>query len=172
MNGRVSRLTSVVVLASLALLASGCRKLSLGPSQNHAAEIERITQIDIEWVKAAQTRSVDAWMSFYAPDAVVLPPNEKTADTPAAIRSSIGELLGLKDLAIDWKATKVSVSDAGDMAWLYGTYTLQGKDPMSGTLIADNGKIAEIWHLQSDGSWKCVLDTWSSDLPVLIPDKK
>ncbi|SEG20204.1 Ketosteroid isomerase homolog [Bryocella elongata] len=176
MNGRLPQRFASVMLPglavyALALLSSGCNKPASVASPDHSADLVRLTQMDADWVKAAQTHSVDAWMAFYAPNAVVLPPNEKTADTPAEIRAAIGELMATKDLAIDWKATKTVVSDAGDMAWIYGTYTLEGKDA-AGVPISDNGKMAEVWQKQGDGAWKCVLDTWSSDLPVLVPDKK
>lgn len=170
MSAPMFRRFAAVFVSGLVLLTTGC-KLLPGSSKDHAADIERVTQQDAAWVKAAQAHNVDAWMSFYAPDAVVLPPNDKTVSNPAAIRAYIGELLGMTDLVIDWKPTKVVVSEAGDMAWLYGIYSLQAKEP-SGLPMSDIGKITEIWSKQPDGSWKCVLDAWSSDLPVLTPDKK
>lgn len=171
MNAQLCRRTAAVFVSGLLLLTLGCRMPANSSSQDHTADVQRITAEDAAWVKAAQTHSADAWMAFYAPDAVVLPPNDKTMDSAPAIRAYIGELLGLKDLVIDWKPVKVSVSDAGDMAWLYGTYSLQAKDP-TGLPMSDSGKVAEIWRKQTDGSWKCVLDTWSSDLPMLAPEKK
>jgi ketosteroid isomerase-like protein len=171
MNAPLCRHTAALFVSGLFLLITGCRVPSSSSSSSHTAEIERVTRVDADWVKAAQTHSPDAWMAFYAPDAVVLPPNDRTIDNSAAIKAYIAGLLGLKDLVIDWKPTKVFVSDAGDMAWLYGAYSLQAKEP-SGLPMSDIGKIAEIWRKQPDGSWKCVLDTWSSDLPVLTPEKK
>lgn len=163
------RLT-VLALPALALLTTGCRPVpSLTGTKDLAAEAETVRRIDADWAKAAATHNVDAWMSFYAPNAVVLPPNDKTVDSPATIRPYIAELLGLKDLALDWKATRVTVAQGGDMAWLYGTYTLQAHDP-AGVPINDRGKIAEVWQKQTDGTWKCALDTWSSDLPMLQPE--
>ena len=165
-------LRSSLVLACTAALAgvAGCHSAPTAP-RDHTADEAAIRQTDANWVKTAATHNVDAWDAFYAPDAVVLPPNEKTAADPASIRANIGELLGLPGLAIEWEPTKIVVSDAGDMAYAYGTYTLQAKDPMSGMAIEDKGKVAEIWRKQADGSWKCVLDTWSSDLPAPAPPK-
>lgn len=136
--------------------------------EDRSAIEQHVLELDQDWGKAGAARSVDGWVSFYAADAVVLPPNEKTADTPAAIRASVSELLTLPEVQVAWRPSKIFVSDAGDMAYLYGTYTLHAKDP-SGMPINDFGKIAEIWRRQTDGNWKCVLDTWSSDLPVAAP---
>ncbi len=85
-----------------------------------SAEAE-IRAADAAWVKAAQTKKVDAWMAFYAPGAVALPPNEKTASTREEISKSVAAMLGLPDLSISWKPTKVEVANSGDIGYLYGT---------------------------------------------------
>jgi ketosteroid isomerase-like protein len=30
----------------------------------------------------------------------------------------------------------------------------------------DSGKLVEVWKKQPDGKWKCVVDTYNSDLPA------
>ena len=139
------------------------------PANTKAAE-EAIRKADSEWVKAAQTKKVDAWMAFYADNATVLPPNDKTASDRTSIRKAVGELLSLPGLSITWKPTKVEVANSGDLGYLYGTYQLTMKDP-SGKPVEDRGKMVEIWKKQADGKWKCIVDTWSSDLPVTPPAK-
>jgi ketosteroid isomerase-like protein len=32
--------------------------------------------------------------------------------------------------------------------------------------VNDTGKFLEVWKKQADGKWKCVADTYNSDLPV------
>jgi ketosteroid isomerase-like protein len=44
-------------------------------------------------------------------------------------------------------------------------------DP-SGKPIADHGKYLEIWRKQGDGSWKCIVDMFNSDLPGTPPPTK
>lgn len=34
-------------------------------------------------------------------------------------------------------------------------------------VIMDTGKILEVWKKQSDGKWKCIVDTYNSDIPVV-----
>ena len=36
----------------------------------------------------------------------------------------------------------------------------------SGKTIKDHGKFVEIWKKQADGSWKCAVDMFNSDLPA------
>jgi ketosteroid isomerase-like protein len=40
-----------------------------------------------------------------------------------------------------------------------------------GKPVTDNGKFVEVWKKQSDGKWKCVADTYNSDLPVVPAGK-
>lgn len=123
-----------------------------------------IRQADAEWVEAAKSKKVDAWLAFYTDDAVVLPPNDEVAKGRESARKSVAELLALPELSITWKPTKVIVARSGDIAYLIGAYSLSFKDA-GGKPLTDQGKLLEIWEKQSDGTWKCSADTWNSDLP-------
>ena len=35
--------------------------------------------------------------------------------------------------------------------------------------VNDTGKFLEVWKKQANGSWKCVADMFSSDMPVPVP---
>jgi len=124
-----------------------------------------IRQLDADWVKAAATRNPDKWVAFYSDNAVVLPPNEPVADTKAKIHKSIAAFLSLPDLKVTWNTAKVEVSKSGDMAYCYGHYKVafRGED---GKMIEDHGKNLEVWRKQKDGKWKCIADTWNTDLPA------
>jgi ketosteroid isomerase-like protein len=32
--------------------------------------------------------------------------------------------------------------------------------------VSNTGKLVEIWKKQADGKWKCIVDTYNSDLPA------
>ena len=55
---------------------------------------------------------------------------------------------------------------ASKLAYIVGTYQMSFKGP-DGKPASDNGKTIEIWKKQADGSWKCIVDGYSSDLPPL-----
>ncbi len=105
-------------------------------------------------------------MPFYSDNAVVLPPNDKLANTRDAIRKRVGELLGLPGLAITWQPSNIEVARSGDLAHFYGTYEYSFNESVD-KRTRDFGKILEIWKQQADGSWGCVVDTWNSDLPAV-----
>ena len=142
---------------------SGCKESAQGSEM--ASETGAIRALDASWVAAGQSKNVDAWVAFYADDAAVLPPNEPIAASREAIRKSVSELLSLPGLSIDWKPTKIEIARSGELAYLYGAYSLAWDD--SGKRATDKGKNVEIWKKQPNGRWKCVVDTWNSDLPPI-----
>ncbi len=149
---------------------AGCNSAQqpAAPDTRAAADEALIRKADMDWVNAAKSKKVDDWVAFYADDAVVLPPNDKTASTKNGVRKASGDLLGLPGLAISWTPTKIEVARAGDIAYDYGTYELSFNDA-AGKPITDRGKYVEIWKKQADGNWKVIVDTWSSDAPAAAP---
>ena len=170
----VAEAGSVVFGMMLILTAVGCSPASpdaASIAKAQAADEAAIRRMDADWVKTAAAKDADAWVTFYSDDAVVLPPNEKIATDKGAIRKSVAGLLNLPALSLTWQPTKVEVSKSGDLGYLYGTYSLAANDD-KGKPITDSGKILEIWKKQSDGSWKCIVDTWNSDMPMPPPASK
>jgi len=164
----------VSVLFGLSILfMTGCNYYSSQQSaaDTRAADEAAVRKADADWVKAAQTKKIDDWVAFYADDAVVLPPNDKTVTGKESIRKPITDLLALPGLSISWTPTKVEVAKSGDLAYLYGTYQLSVAGP-DGKPIDDHGKMLEIWKKQTDGNWKCIVDTWSTDSPAPMPPSK
>jgi ketosteroid isomerase-like protein len=146
------------------LCALGCNSAQKQPESNHAADEAAVKQTDDNWSKAAQSKKVDDWLAYYSDDAVILPPNEQKASTKEDIRKEIGTLLAAPGLSLSWQPEKVEVSQSGELAYTQGTYLLTMNDA-HGKPITDHGKTLEIWRKQADGSWKCVADMWSSNLP-------
>ena len=65
----------------------------------------------------------------------------------------------------------IEVARSGDIAYIRGTYDVAMNDP-KGKPMKDTGKLVEVWKKQSDGGWKCAVDTWNSDLPAAPPPSK
>jgi ketosteroid isomerase-like protein len=150
---------------SLALVLLGCHSDSKLPASTAAADEAAVRQTDDNWSKAAQSKKLDDWMAFYSDDAIVLPPNEQKVDSKEGIRKEIGTLLGAPGLSLHWTPTKVEVAGSGDLAYTQGSYELTMNDA-HGKPATDHGKTLEIWKKQTDGSWKCIADMWSSNLPA------
>jgi len=161
-----NRSFSLVSAAFVACFATACaQQQPAAPPDTRAADTAAVQKADADWSAAAQAKQADAWVAFYADDAVVLPPNEEMATSKDAIRKTITDLLALPGLSVSWQTTKAEAARSGDLAYTYGTYELTSNDA-KGRPTTDHGKYSEVWKKQADGSWKCILDMWSSDLPV------
>jgi ketosteroid isomerase-like protein len=125
-----------------------------------AADEKAVRHADEQWSKVAAAKDLDKTVSFYADDAVVLPPNQAAVTTKDGIRNLWkGFLDSLTD--ISWKTTRVEMAKSGDMGYLIGTYEMTMKDGSK-----DKGKYCEVWKKQADGKWKVTTDMFSSDLPA------
>jgi len=132
---------------------------------------QALRDADAQWSKAAGAKDLDKTVSYYADDAIVMPPNASAATTKEAIRKVWQDLIASPGLVISWKATKVEVAKSGDLACLSGTYELTMNDA-SGKPVNDRGKYVEVWEKQADGKWKCGADIRNSDLPAAPAEKK
>ncbi len=162
MSNRLPVFLAALAVASLFVHRPCLSAISAGEL---AAAEAAIRESDAQWVAAARTANVDAWMAFYSADAVVMAPNVQIASDHEHVRQAVADLLALPHLAIAWHPIKVEVARSDDLAYLIGAYEL-GYDDGRGSRVSDRGKLLEIWRRQPDGGWKCIVDTWNSDGPA------
>lgn len=158
-----SRTAILVVLIQFALLSSCAPRVAGDGRAVNAAEIGAL---DEQWSATAAKNDLDGTVAFYADKAVLLPPNAPIATDRKSIRESWAGLLG-PHTAVAWKVSKVEVANSGELGYLYGTYSLSIQDSKGGPPLRDTGKLVEIWKKQADGKWKCIVDTYNSDFPVI-----
>jgi ketosteroid isomerase-like protein len=132
-----------------------------------------LRKLDHEWSRAVGAKDVEKTISYYADDALMMPPNIPTLTGKDSIRTLWKSLLEAPGFAGGWKATKVEVS--GDLAFVTGSYEITETDE-SGKPMTDKGKYLKNWKKQPDGSWKCVADMFSSDMALTplsdrVPDR-
>ena len=156
------RTLPVSILVAFVLLATCCAPSAPVDSQAGAANIQ---ELDEQWSATAAKNDLDGTVAFYADDAVLLPPNAPIATDRKSIRESWASLLG-PNTTVLWKVSKVEVAKSGELGYFYGTYELSIKDPKGGPPVHDTGKLVEVWKKQADGEWKCIVDTYNSDLPL------
>ena len=145
--------TKIILIFSLAFIFAGAAFAA-------DADEKAVRDADAEWSNAARGKDLDKTVSFYADDALVLPPNEPAVASKDGIRNMWkGFIDGVTD--ISWKATRVEMAKSGDLAVLTGTYEMTMKD---GT--KDHGKYCEVWEKKAEGKWKCGTDMFNSNLPA------
>ena len=155
--------TLQLTLSICAVLFSSCAPPAA--TDTRAADEAAIRAVDEQWSATAAKNDLEGTVAFYAEDAVVLPPNAPIAPDRKSIRESWAGLLG-PNTALSWKVSKAEAARSGEMGYIYATYQLSIRDPKGGPAIEDTGKMVEIWKKQSDGKWKCIADTYNSDLPL------
>ena len=100
--------------------------------------------------------------SFYAPTAMVLPPNAP----PVEGRNAIEQFLASFPPITRFEGKQIDVDGAGNLAYVRGEYTLEMAPPGAENSVTDHGKYIEIWRKREDGSWQVALDIFNSNLPV------
>jgi uncharacterized protein (TIGR02246 family) len=160
--------TKFILVGCIALLS-----FTFGGSATAAdTKIEQaLRDLDAQWSAAAGAKDLDKTVSYYADDAIVMPPNAPPATTKEAIRSAWNEMLTSPGAAISWKATKVEVAKSRDLAYVSGTYEDTMNDA-SGKPVKGRGKYVAIFKKQTDGTWKVIVDIWNSDLPASASTEK
>lgn len=156
---RVSALVLILLLFSTACQTQ---------SDTRAADESALRKLDEEWSKAIGARDVDKTVSYYSDDALLMSPNIPTLTGKEPIRTLWKSMLDSQSFSGGRSATKVEVARSGDLAYVSGNYEFKEQDDR-GAPIVDKGKYLEVWRKQADGSWKCVADTFHSDLPVGAP---
>jgi uncharacterized protein (TIGR02246 family) len=161
MSRLLFRYLPIASLSASVFLMSSC---STPAAPDTHAEEAAIRALDEQWSATVAKHDVDGTVAFYADDAVLLTPNAPMAADKKSIRESWAGLL-VPNAAVSWSASKVEVAKSGDLGYLYGTYRSTLRLPKGGPAIEDTGKILEVWKKQPDGKWKCIVDTYNSDLP-------
>jgi uncharacterized protein (TIGR02246 family) len=145
-----------ITLLLLMALATACQSAATPGSADESA----LRKLDDEWSKAVGAKDVEKTMSYYADDALMMPPNIPTLTGKQSIRTLWKSLLEAPGFAGGWKATKVELS--GNLSYVTGTYEITETDD-NGKPMTDKGTYLKVWKKQSDGSWKCVADMFNSD---------
>ncbi len=156
----------LVLAIVAAFVLSGCAPVA--PQVDIAAEKAAIEKMLADWVEATNKpgeEGAEGYASFMTEDGVWLPPNAERVDGRAGVREWVLQFTQAEDFSFDWKATSIEVSTDGKLAYGIGTYEVSLKDA-EGNPVSDKGKLVDLFEKQADGSWKCSVSTWNSDLPA------
>ena len=98
----------------------------------------------------------EAWGSWFAEDGAMIRAGGVEVRGRAEVTSAVG---ALDDPAVTltWEPLRAEISDGGDLGWTTGAYTSEVAAP-DGTVRVSRGRYVSIWRLETDGSWKVVMD--------------
>jgi len=126
--------------------------------------IAAVKAAEVLWSKAAQAHDMSTLFSYYADDAILLPPNGEMTTNKIKLQKVWQDML-TKDVDLSWTTMYAEASQSGDLVYDVGSYTMTTK-AAKGKATTDHGKFATVWKKQADGKWKAEMDTWSSDSPA------
>jgi ketosteroid isomerase-like protein len=124
-----------------------------------------LRKLSQDWALACNTKQLDDLVELYMPDAMVLRPNVPAVRGTAAIREFFFGLLdaGMSDVELDPMRSELF----GDFGYEAGR--CKSLVPVAmGKRREERGKYLVLLNRQSNGEWKILADTWSSDLSLGI----
>jgi uncharacterized protein (TIGR02246 family) len=151
-----------VLAPILTVLVVGCAKAP--PSVDLDAEKAELMQASRNWASTVSSGNLDSMVSYWADDAVVMPPGEAALVGKEAIRGYVAGMLAVPRFSITWEPEQAEVSVSGDMGYLVERNTATFTDS-TGTRQTHLSKAITIWRKNPEGQWKCVVDGWS-DVPT------
>lgn len=155
------RITLSIGLAGV--MSAGCSTMHKSSGDAGASAEAAIREADANWSKVAESNNFEGFLSYYASDAQVLPPDAPMAAGSEAIRKTTKPYFDGNSV-LRWQADRVEAARSGELGYVQGSYTITMKDPKAKPAV-EHGKFLEVWRRQSNGSWKCIMDMFSADQP-------
>lgn len=162
----------VVMLGLLVFAVSGAcrpqdgpRAASNIPTALSPADEVKIRSVDSAFVAAANAGDAEGVAAVYADDGALLAPNLPPQKGRAAIQAFWGGFLDA--YSVRFEVASDTIEGRGDLAYNQGHYRFTAVPKAQGVPgVADEGKFIEILRKQPDGTWKYVLDMYSSNLAL------
>lgn len=129
-----------------------------------ASEAAAIRRAYEAWIAAIGEGHIDTTVAGFAPDAVMLPPDEPAVTGHPALRAWAKTALG------EWRHERVEaplagLEVAGDWAWGHGDFRGVLRPRAGGAPLALHTRFVLIWRRQPDGGWRIAYDIWNRPAP-------
>lgn len=159
-----------ILAAALLLALLGCTPPVEQPEPDTAdsaaykADVQAIVDLEQKVFDAQIAGDLEAWLSFFAEDAIVMAPHLPALRNKLAIRQWNAPNFEQFDLHEESDEREVEV--AGDWAYIraHWTWTLTPKS--GGEAVKDTGNSIWILRRQPDGSWKIARGIYNSENPM------
>jgi len=117
------------------------------------------------------SKNLEKAVSFYADDATLLYPNTPAIVGKDNITAYMKPFFADPAFTVQYQIRGVEVAQSGELGYTEGTMTSTMTDPNTGKPVNDRAKWLTLRKRRTDGSWKIIRDTYSSDLPLSGPSK-
>jgi uncharacterized protein (TIGR02246 family) len=125
-----------------------------------ALAADRDTNVDREFARATPTKRLEGWMTYMAPNAVLL--RAEPLAGLEQIRAGMAKDFNSPGFQLTWEPTKAEFVGNSPVRYTVGRYEAEftGDDGKPHTAP---GSYMTTWQKQRDGSWKVVADIGSLD---------
>jgi uncharacterized protein (TIGR02246 family) len=161
-------LTALAATPLLALL--GCTQPT-GQSENvdddsagYSADVQAIVDLEQRVFDAQIAGDIDAWLSFFAEDAVVMVPDLPALTTKLAIRQWNEPIFEKFDLHEESDFREVEV--AGNLGYIRAHWIWTQTPKSGGSSVKYTGHSIWIVRRQPNGSWKITRGIFNHDNPI------
>jgi ketosteroid isomerase-like protein len=124
------------------------------------SERETLMATSREWARVAARGDIEATLSFWADNAIVMAPGQPTIVGKDAIRDFLRRSSAIPGFSITWEPEYASIAKALDVGYMVERNRVTVTDA-TGTLRTQFGKAVTVWRRTQEGGWKCVVDTWN-----------
>jgi uncharacterized protein (TIGR02246 family) len=168
MQGYVALVGCTCLLALTAACRGDIVGFSLGGSapDTRPADVQAVKNLEAAWLNDAALKDPARFASYYAEDALVLPPNAPAIAGKNRIQAGLTTLMADPNFALTFHSTRVEASKGGDMVYTIGAYSRTVTDMKSKKPVTDKGNYLTVWKKEADGNWKVVTDMDNSELPA------
>lgn len=125
-------------------------------------EQSALMQVSREWAQAAASGDLERIVSYWADDAIVLPPDQPAVVGKAAIRDYVRAGQAVPGFSVTWEPEQATIARGGDLGYLIEHNRFTFGDAKGG-VRTQFGKAITVWRKDANGSWKCVIDTWNNN---------
>jgi len=133
------------------------------------ADVQALKDNEARWNREFVAKDLEKLVAHYADNAVLMATGMTSASGRDGIRKMLKEMVDDPALSLKFEASRVEVSNSGDLGFTQGSYQLTMTDPGSKQVIHDHGSYVTTYRKQRDGSWKAVADIATSEVPPPSP---
>ena len=150
-----------IIFLGAGLLVASCD----GDSVDYNAEKNHLMELSREWSEIVNSGDIDAIVSHWDEEAIMLPPDSPMIEGRDAIRAYVESSSEIPGFRITWVPERAFISNSGDMAYMIERNKVTFND-QNGEPVTVRGKVVTVWRRNNEGKWKNVIDMWNSVTPI------
>jgi ketosteroid isomerase-like protein len=151
---------AAVIAAALIGFRLGGWNAVLADAEKDPAKV--LMETDRKFDEATSLNGLDAWLSYFAEDGMMLPAGSGMVVGREAMRKFLAPRFEAPGFALRW--APIDAYASGDLGYTYGVSKISRTDE-GGKLVASYGKYVTIWKKQRNGAWRVALDIGNASPP-------